>query len=503
MKPIQFLITVLCLCMGAAFILPSEGRSQERAGSVSVSPMGGVHVFDNRQDIEKDATGGVGVGYNITEHWGAEIQFQGGRFDHEYFDFENCRCSDDELNAYIAHLDALYHFRPGKRLVPYLSAGVGGVRVEGDHYEDDTYGVVNYGAGVKYHITDNIALRGEARHLHGWEDSNNNVAATVGVSFQFGGKKKEKPAPPPEPEEDPPALGVVVEERAPEPEEVPVDVEEFKPAPLADDEKLAIDLKILFDFDRAVIKPAYYPNLNKIGAFMRDYPETQAVIEGHTDDVGSLSYNMKLSWNRAESVRRYLIQNFGIAPDRLEARGYGKSVPVADNATEEGRQKNRRVILVVSNGNGAEKTRIFREEYEPRPSEQGSGAAPTPQKSKSPVNPGKSGQTLEDVKIDTSGDTVTATLLTGAPVAKYHVFTLKDPYRVVIDLPGRWRRTGKNREFVDKGNVQRVRFGIHSDKLRVVLDLKGKLKGEPRVRTASDGLRVSMIGEDGVALSSR
>ncbi|MFW6374008.1 MAG: AMIN domain-containing protein [Thermodesulfobacteriota bacterium] len=73
----------------------------------------------------------------------------------------------------------------------------------------------------------------------------------------------------------------------------------------------------------------------------------------------------------------------------------------------------------------------------------------------------------------------------------------------MIDLPGRWQRTGDSRVLVNKGNVQRVRFGAHSDKLRVVLDLKGKMKGEPRVRTASDGLRVGMIGEDGMALSSR
>jgi OOP family OmpA-OmpF porin len=70
---------------------------------------------------------------------------------------------------------------------------------------------------------------------------------------------------------------------------------------------------------------------------MKTYPETTAVIEGHTDNVGREESNLRLSTMRAESVRTYLIENFGIAANRLTARGYGSARPVADNATPEGR----------------------------------------------------------------------------------------------------------------------------------------------------------------------
>jgi len=80
---------------------------------------------------------------------------------------------------------------------------------------------------------------------------------------------------------------------------------------------------------------------------MKTYPETAAVIEGHTDNVGREESNLRLSTKRAESVRTYLTEKFGIAANRLSARGYGSSRLVADNATPEGRQRNRRIEAVI------------------------------------------------------------------------------------------------------------------------------------------------------------
>jgi OOP family OmpA-OmpF porin len=81
---------------------------------------------------------------------------------------------------------------------------------------------------------------------------------------------------------------------------------------------------------------------------MQEYPATSAVIEGHTDNVGGEQYNLQLSQRRAESVRKYLIDNFNIAPDRLKAEGFGESRPIASNSTPEGREQNRRVVAVIS-----------------------------------------------------------------------------------------------------------------------------------------------------------
>jgi OmpA-OmpF porin, OOP family len=114
-------------------------------------------------------------------------------------------------------------------------------------------------------------------------------------------------------------------------------------------EKVSIALEIVFDTAKADIKPRYDAKIKEVADFMTKYPKTTAIIEGHTDNVGSDESNLRLSTRRAESVRNYLIQKFGIAPERLTAKGYGSSRPVADNATAEGRQKNRRINAIFEN----------------------------------------------------------------------------------------------------------------------------------------------------------
>lgn len=106
---------------------------------------------------------------------------------------------------------------------------------------------------------------------------------------------------------------------------------------------------VLFDLNKAVLKPEAERNVQKIADFLNEYPERKVLIEGFTDNTGSDSYNQILSERRAESVRRFLIQQ-GVSPDRVSARGYGKSSPVASNETAVTRQLNRRVEIIVSEG---------------------------------------------------------------------------------------------------------------------------------------------------------
>jgi OOP family OmpA-OmpF porin len=102
-----------------------------------------------------------------------------------------------------------------------------------------------------------------------------------------------------------------------------------------------------FDTDKAVVKDKYRDEIKKVADFMKTYPKTTAVIEGHTDNTNTAAYNQKLSEERANSVRQYLINNFGIKASRLTAVGYGLTKPIASNSTEEGKQKNRRVQAVI------------------------------------------------------------------------------------------------------------------------------------------------------------
>lgn len=98
---------------------------------------------------------------------------------------------------------------------------------------------------------------------------------------------------------------------------------------------------LFFDFNKATLRPESITELKNLLHFMKDNPKVRIEIAGHTDSIGSAEVNRKLSQDRAEAVRKYLVDN-GIVDKRVVAKGYGSSKPVDTNATEEGRQRNRR-----------------------------------------------------------------------------------------------------------------------------------------------------------------
>ncbi|MBH0095585.1 OmpA family protein [Psychrobacter sp. NZS113] len=112
-------------------------------------------------------------------------------------------------------------------------------------------------------------------------------------------------------------------------------------------EKVTIDLEVLFETDKSIVRPEYYDKISELAAFVTKYPNTVVTIEGHTDSRGSDSYNQSLSQRRVNAVKEVLITQFSIAPERLTAIGYGESQPRANNDNAEGRQLNRRVVAVV------------------------------------------------------------------------------------------------------------------------------------------------------------
>ena len=104
---------------------------------------------------------------------------------------------------------------------------------------------------------------------------------------------------------------------------------------------------IYFDFNSATIKPESYPVLDDAAKVLTARPNMRIEIGGHTDSIGSDSYNMELSYSRANSVRDYLIRYHQIDPSRLIARGYGETMPIADNRTKSGRDNNRRIEFMI------------------------------------------------------------------------------------------------------------------------------------------------------------
>lgn len=103
---------------------------------------------------------------------------------------------------------------------------------------------------------------------------------------------------------------------------------------------------ITFEFNKSDVNAKFYPVLDKVAATLVEYNQTTVKVVGHTDNVGSDSYNMTLSQKRADSVARYL-QSRGVDRNRLAVSGAGKSQPIASNDTEAGRAENRRVEITL------------------------------------------------------------------------------------------------------------------------------------------------------------
>ena len=143
------------------------------------------------------------------------------------------------------------------------------------------------------------------------------------------------PAPAPEPKPAPPP---------PPPTPAPAPKPAAKPKPVA--EKVTFAADVLFDFDKAVIKPEGKSKLDDLSSKMSGINLEVVIAIGHADSIGSDAYNQRLSMRRAESVKAYLVSK-GIEANRVYTEGKGEKQPVADNKTRDGRAKNRRTEIEV------------------------------------------------------------------------------------------------------------------------------------------------------------
>jgi len=119
-----------------------------------------------------------------------------------------------------------------------------------------------------------------------------------------------------------------------------------KPAPKPVTEKVTMAAETNFDFDKAVLKPEGKARLDDLVGKLKAVNLEVVIAIGHTDSIGSAAYNQKLSLRRANAVKAYLVSK-GIEANRIYTEGKGKTQPIADNKTKEGRAKNRRVEIEV------------------------------------------------------------------------------------------------------------------------------------------------------------
>ncbi|MFZ2949808.1 MAG: OmpA family protein [Desulfuromonadaceae bacterium] len=450
---------MICTLAAALIVSTTAAFGAIEEGSFSVTPLVGGYVFDGGKSLDPTLIVGVRGGYNFTKTFGVEAVYDYAIPTDDKFG----PLTDISFHRFGAQ--ALYHFFPDNAFVPYLAAGYSGIKYEGNRIDTTTHGAFDYGIGAKYFLTDNIAVRGDVRHIHYKQNFStsyysvpakyNDLEFTLGAYFQFGGTepvaKAVEPTPPPEPVKTvaapapvPPAdsdndgvidsldkcpntpagvavdgsgcpadsdkdgvadyldkcqgtpAGVAVDgsgcpvdtdkdgvadylDKCPETPAgaavdgngCPVDTDKDGVADYLDKcpetpVGVTVDAKgcpleaakrfcdkpaviaITFDTNKAVVKPEYYKELDTVGNFLKEFPNSKGTIDGHTDSTGSKAANMKLSQKRAENVRGYIIDKFGIDGSRITAKGFGPTKPVASNKSASGKAKNRRIEAVFS-----------------------------------------------------------------------------------------------------------------------------------------------------------
>lgn len=538
------IVTLMCV---VAIVCMAATAGAERGKPFSVSPFIGGYTFEGNENVKANLDYGLRVGYNLTDAFTLE-----GVLNYVPTEFKD---RSEKVTDLGIRMEALYHFMPRSRFVPFLAVGIGGRILNSERTEsrDHKNVLADYGLGLKYYLTEALAVRADVRHLVTFNDRYNNLEYTLGLTYLFGGE----PAPAartetvvvdsdgdgvPDVSDDCPGtpsgvrvdnagcpldsdgdgvydyldrcpdtpkgvkvgangcpldtdgdgvtddrdlcpntfpgakvdrdgcpldsdkdgvsdavdqcpntpLGASVDSRGcpldtdgdgvydyldkcPDtpkgvkvdssgcpldkdrdgvadywdkcpgtPAGVKVDGEgcpldtdgdgvydyldkcpgtpkgvkvekDGCPPPVLEErkqeaqaqaqavaapvvapvvkrmakEKEAIALHVEFDTNKSVVKKQYHDEIKAVADFMKEYPHSKATIEGHTDNVGKASSNKRLSQSRAESVRQYLIDNFGIDGARLTAVGYGEERPIASNATKAGQKKNRRVEAII------------------------------------------------------------------------------------------------------------------------------------------------------------
>ncbi len=287
-------------------------------GSVEGEAFVKRYFTDSARKMGNGQLYGGGLGYFLTDD--VELGLSYGEYhdirgEHEY--------GNKNIKGSLTSLDAYYHFgKPGSLIRPYISTGVAHQSISNAYDSGrDRDTILNLGVGAKLYITDNFYARAGVDGMYGLGNHQAEYILAGASGFNFGGGKKVEPTPAPAP--------VAVAEPAPAPETV------------------RVQLDVKFDFDKATIQEGSYDDIKQVADFMKQFPQTTTVVEGHTDSIGIDAYNQKLSERRANAVRNALVDKYGVEGSRVQAVGYGEERPIADNSTKEGRAINRRVDATV------------------------------------------------------------------------------------------------------------------------------------------------------------
>jgi OOP family OmpA-OmpF porin len=363
------LITALALTACAVVAVPAARAAEHHPWEVGV----GAGWLDppSKRNLDAGPAALVTFGYRFSDTWGAEMFAIGANTDPQ------SGASGGDMT--VLGLRALYHFPAIARgWTPYASLGAAHTDVE----SGDSEGSALAGIGMKYSLTDNWSLRAEINVHYGFDTKAGDMSVFAAIAYQWG--RARAPAPVAAAVATAPAAPIDTDgdgvpdhlDKCPgTPRGIKVDangcmldsdgdgVPDFFDkcpntprgakvdsigCPLKLTEQVSIRLNVNFETGRADIKPGFSQEIRRVADFMRRYPTTRVVIEGHTDNVGKPDFNQSLSERRAQAVAQSLVRDHGIAADRVQSVGYGLARPIADNRTAEGRATNRRVTAEIS-----------------------------------------------------------------------------------------------------------------------------------------------------------
>lgn len=309
--------------------------------------IGGVYTEGNLGLDRGYANGGLSLGFNQFDSFIDQVEL-GFLRSTEDVNYKGTN-ADTGVTRIFTNFIKEYSLTSDVSLYTLIGAGVEIFDNEAQGNEDGLFG--NYGAGIKYKIADQFALKFDVRHLIEADHGDNNLLYNVGFAVPFGEVAKpapvvEKPAPvvekvaPVEAPKDSDGDGVIDSL-----DECPNTMAKAKVDSVGC--MTLVNLNINFDTNKSDIKDSYNSRIAEFAKMMNSNPKLKATIGAHTDSVGSDAYNQKLSERRAASTVEAL-KALKVDASKIKAVGYGETKPVASNDTVEGRAENRRVEATMS-----------------------------------------------------------------------------------------------------------------------------------------------------------
>ena len=349
--PLASIATVLFALGQSSNVYAGEPKGH----GLTLTPMFGRMYTDTSRQVDDFNFFSFGVGYSFHNRFDVELTYG------ESTDSLETVAGDIDYAQW--RLDGLLGLAPTSSINPYLALGVGQHLIDsaedGVDFDDET-DFVNFGIGAKMWITKQLAARVDLRQFIDTETVNgekfHDTALMVGLTYAFGKPAEtvvveSTPAPTPEPEPvaepvDTDQDGVVdAMDECPD-TSIGAKVDE-KGCYIMITEVKEITLNINFASNSADVPASAMGDIAEVAGFMKEYPLTAVVLEGHTDNTGNDAYNQKLSEKRAASVAEVLVKEYGVSIDRVDHVGYGETQPIASNESVPGRAQNRRVMAVI------------------------------------------------------------------------------------------------------------------------------------------------------------